>query len=350
MGLNAFFAYTVCVGMGHPWQLALTAVFVEGLLFILLTFVGLREAILHSIPLNLKRAIAAGIGLFIASLGLQNGGFVERATGKPLELGDLTTPVALVATTGLVLAAVLEARRVRGSLLWGIFGATLVGIPLGVTSLPTGWTAPPSPAPVFLQFQWSQVLSLDFVVIVFTFLFVDLFDTAGTLIGVATRTGLLDARGRIPRARQALVADSVGTAAGACLGTSTVTVYVESAAGAAQGGRTGLTALVVAILFLASLVLAPVFLAVPAAATAGALILVGLLMLQPVRDLDFGDPADAVPAFLTLIVMPLAGSIADGIMVGMLTHVLLRMLLGRGREVTPVAWVIALAFAVKLVV
>jgi AGZA family xanthine/uracil permease-like MFS transporter len=350
MGLNAFFAYTVCVGMGHPWQLALTAVFVEGLLFLVLTFLRLREAILQSIPLPLKRAIAAGIGLFIASLGLQSGGLVRRAEGKPLELGDLTSAEALVAVAGLLLAAVLQARRVRGALLWGILGATLVGVPLGITSLPGGWSPPPSPAPVLLKFQWSEVFSLEFAVILGTFLFVDLFDTAGTLIGVATRTGLLDEQGRVSRARRALLADAVGTTAGACLGTSTVTVYVESAAGVAQGGRTGLTALVVAALFLAALPLAPLFLAIPKAATAGALILVGLLMLQPVRDLNLGDPADALPAFLTLLVMPLAGSIADGILVGMLSHVLLRLLLGRAREVTATAWVIAAVFALKLLV
>jgi AGZA family xanthine/uracil permease-like MFS transporter len=350
MGLNAFFAYTVCNGMGYPWQLALTAVFIEGLLFLGLTFVGLREAILNAVPPALKRAVAGGIGLFIASLGLQNGGLLQRAEGQPLELGDLTQPGALVAAAGLLCATVLAARRVRGSLLWGILAATLIGIPLGVTRLPTGWSPPPSPAAVFLKFQWSQIATLDFVIVLFTFLFVDLFDTAGTLIGVATRSGLLDADGNIPHARRALFADALGTTAGACLGTSTVTVYVESAAGTAQGGRTGLTALVVAVLFLVSLLLAPVFLAIPAEATAGALILVGLLMLQSIRELDLADPADALPAFLTLIVMPLAGSISNGILVGVLSHVLLRLMLGRQREVSRMLWLVAAVFVLKLVI
>jgi AGZA family xanthine/uracil permease-like MFS transporter len=350
MGLNAFFAYTVCVGMGYPWQLALTAVFVEGLLFLALTFLRLREAIIHAIPDHLKRAIAAGIGLFIAGIGLRNGGLLAAGDGGSAQLGDLLGAGPLVAVVGLLLAAVLEARKVRGSLLWGILGATLIGVPLGVTELPAGWSGVPSPAPVFLKFQWHQVLTPDFLVVLFTFLFVDLFDTAGTLIGVATRSGMLDADGRLPRAREALLADAIGTTAGACLGTSTVTVYVESAAGTAQGGRTGLTALTVAVLFVVSLLLAPLFLAIPGEATAGALILVGLLMLQPVREIALDDPADAVPSFLTLIVMPLAGSIADGILVGMLAHVVLRVLLGRAREVTAVAWIIAAVFVTKLLV
>jgi len=338
MGLNAFFAYTVVVGMGYSWQLALTAVFVEGLVFLLLTFLNVREAIIGCIPLNLKRAISGGIGLFIAFIGLEKAGIVSQGQGTPLTLGDLSQPTAWLALGGLLISAVLVYRRVPGALLIGMIATTLAGAAVGLVSRPEGWGAPPSLTPVFLQFEWESLWSRDLLMVLLTFLFVDLFDTAGTLIGVSAKAGMLDEKGQPPRVRQALLADAVGTTCGACLGTSTVTTYVESAAGLAAGGRTGLTALVTAVLFLGSLVLWPLFLVIPAAATAGVLVLVGVFMLSPVLETDLDDFSEAVPVFLTLLMMPLTYSIAEGIVFGVVSWVLLKVLGGRWREVP---WVTA---------
>ncbi len=349
MGLNAFFAYTVCIEMGYPWQLALTAVFIEGLIFLALTFLNVREAIVNCIPANLKRAIAVGIGLFIAVIGLSGAGIVVQGAGTIAALGDLTAREPLLALIGLLLTGALLAFRIKGALLIGIVLTTVIGWPLGITAAPGGWGAPPSLEPIFWQFDWSRVLSVDMLVVLLTFLFVDMFDTAGTLIGVATKSGMLDADGRLPRARRALLADALGTTAGACLGTSTVTVYVESAAGTAEGGRTGLTALTTAFLFLAALLVWPLFLVVPSAATAPALVLVGLFMVSPIKDIDLDDFTEAIPAYLTIIAMPLAG-IASGIMLGMLCYILLKVLTGRWREVSPVAYGVGGFFLLKFLV
>ncbi|MFW6328522.1 MAG: NCS2 family permease [Alkalispirochaetaceae bacterium] len=335
MGLNAFFAFTVVLGMGNSWQFALTAVFLEGIIFIILTLLNVREAIINLIPQNIKKAISVGIGLFIAFIGMQNAGWIVAYEGTIVSLGDFGAPATLLAAIGLVIIAVLSAYKVRGALLWGILATTVIGIPFGVTNLEGFrlFQAPPSLGPIFFQFEWTEVFSLEMVIVLFTFLFVDMFDTVGTLIGVSTKAGMMSPDGTIPRAKEALLADAIGTTVGAVLGTSTVTTYVESAAGVEEGGRSGLTALVVAILFGLALFLSPLFLVVPAAATAPALILVGVFMMSPVKDIEFIEITEAVPAFLTMIMMPLAYSIAEGIVFGMVSYVLIKLFSGRGKEV-----------------
>ncbi len=348
MGLNAFLAYTVVLGMGYSWQLALTAVFVEGIIFILLTIFNIREAIVNCIPANLKKAISVGIGLFIAFIGLQNAGIiVDSAT--LVSLADITSGAPLVAIIGLVLTSILLAFNVRGALLIGIIGTTIIGIPFGVTSYAGGNYLPPSLAPTFWQFQWTQVFSFDFFLIMFTFLFVDMFDTVGTLIGCATKANMVREDGSIPNCKEALMADAIGTTVGAILGTSTVTVFVESASGVEAGGRTGFTALVVAVLFLVSLFLSPLFLSIPSAATAPILVLVGLFMITPIKDIDFSDYTEAVPAFLCIIFMPFAYSIADGIMFGVLAWLILKLCTGKAKQISPVTIIIAVLFLMKLI-
>lgn len=350
MGLNAFFAFSVVLGMGHSWQFALTAVFIEGLIFIVLTFTNVREAIVNSIPKNIKQAISVGIGLFIAFIGLSGAGIIVQGQGIPLDLGDITSPQAIVCMIGLIVIAVLLVKKVRGAILIGILCSTVVGIFLGVTKLPEGGfiSAPPSLSPVFMKFEWSHILSMDMLIIMITFLFVDMFDTIGTLVGVATKAGLVDEDGNLPQAKKALFADAIGTTVGAVLGTSTVTTYVESASGVAEGGRTGLTALTTGIFFLISLLLSPIFLAIPSAATAPALIAVGLFMMSPIREIEFDDWTEALPAFLTIIMMPLSYSIAEGIVFGIIAYALLKLLTGRAKEASPILYVLAFLFILKL--
>ncbi|MGC8865221.1 MAG: NCS2 family permease [Bacteroidales bacterium] len=352
MGLNAFFAFTVVVGMRYSWQFALTAVFLEGIIFLILTFFNIREMIVNALPHNLKHAISAGIGLFIAFIGLQNAGIIVKNDAVIVGLGNLGSPSAIIFIVGLILTSVLLALNVRGALLIGILGTTLLGIPLGITHLPESHlvSAPPSVAPIFMQFEFHNIFTLDMLVILFTFLFVDMFDTVGTLVGVASKADMLDADGRLPRARQALFADAFGTTVGAMLGTSTVTTYVESASGVAEGGRTGLTSLTVALLFLLALFLSPIFLMVPSAATAPALVLVGSFMMSPILKISFDDYTESIPVFLTIIMMPLAYSIAEGIAFGMLSYVILKALTGRFREITPMMWILAVLFALKFIV
>ncbi|MFO8041605.1 MAG: NCS2 family permease [Alkalispirochaeta sp.] len=353
MGLNAFFAFSVVIGMGKTWQFALTAVFLEGLIFLALTGFNVREAIVNSIPTNIKRAISVGIGLFIAFVGMQNAGMVVNNDATLVSLGNFGTPAVLVAVLGLALTGVLVALHVKGALLLGILGATVIGIPLGVTSVAEGFTLvsmPPSLAPVALQFEWTQIFTLDMLIVVFTFLFVDMFDTVGTLVGVATKAGLLDKEGRIPRVKQALLADAVGTTVGAMLGTSTVTTYIESASGVEEGGRTGLTALVVAILFFVALFFSQLFLLIPAAATAPALILVGVFMASPVKELDFTDYTEAIPAFLTFIMMPLTYSISEGIVFGVLSYIILKLFTGQGKQVPALTYIVGVFFLISFFV
>lgn len=350
MGLNAFFAYTVVIGMGYSWQFALTAVFLEGIIFIVLTMVNIREAIVNSIPLNVKRGIAVGIGLFIALIGLKNAGIVIAHPATLITLGDVTSGSALLALIGLVLTGGLLAHKVKGALLLGILATAVIGLPMGITSLPSGTWAPPSLAPTFLQFDFSMVFSMDMVIVLFTFLFVDLFDTAGTLIGVSTKAGILQKDGSIPRARQALFADAFGTTIGAMLGTSTVTTYIESASGVAEGGRTGLTAMTTALLFLIALFLSPLFLMVPSAATTPALVLVGLFMMSPIKDIEWSEYTEAVPAFLTIIMMPFAFSIADGIIFGVLSYIILKLISGAGKEVSWTTYIVGAVFIIHFFV
>lgn len=352
MGLNAFFAYTVVLGMGHSWQFALTAVFLEGLIFILLTAGNIREMIVNSIPLNLKHAISVGIGLFIAFMGLKNAGIVVSNEATFLALGDIASigenPGPAIALATLLLTGALLAMRVRGALLIGIAAGALLGIPAGLTHLPgtTNW-APPSLSPIFLKFEFSQIFTLDMLLVVFTFLFVDMFDTVGTLVGVSSKANMLDEKGRVPRVKQAFFADAIGTTLGSALGTSTVTTYVESASGVNEGGRTGLTALTVALLFFAALFLSPLFLMIPGVATAPALVIVGAMMMTPVKNIAMEDFTESIPAFLTMIMMPMSFSISEGIMFGVVSYVLLKLFTGRVKEVTVTTWVLAALFLLK---
>ena len=353
MGLNAFFAFAVVLGMGKSWQFALTAVFIEGIIFLLLTAFNIREAIINSIPANIKKAISVGIGLFIAFIGMQNAGMIVNNDATLVGIGSLGSMPALLATIGLLLTGVLLAFKVKGALLIGIVVSTLIGIPMGVTSVEGFKLFGPLPSlsPVFFKFVgFNEIFSLDMLVVLFTFLFVDMFDTVGTLIGVSTKAGILNDDGSIPRAKQALFADAIGTTAGAILGTSTVTTYVESAAGVEEGGRTGLTALTTAILFLIAIFFAPLFLLVPGAATAPALILVGLFMMSPVKDIEWGDVTEGLPAFLTLIMMPLTYSIAEGIVWGLLSYILLKVFTGKFKDVSIVTYVVGIFFVLSFIV
>lgn len=353
MGLNAFFAYTVVLEMGYSWQFALTAVFIEGIIFILLSFVKAREAIFDAIPINLKKAVSVGIGLFIAFIGLNSAGIVVQGEGVPLALGAINEPEALLALIGLIITGVLLAKNVKGALLIGIIATTVIGIPMGVTILPEGgkiMSLPPSLSKVAFQFEWNNILSKDMIVVVFTFLFVDIFDTIGTLTGVASKANMLDEEGKLPRVSKALFADAVGTIGGACLGTSTVTTFVESASGVAEGGRTGLTALSTAGMFALSLLFAPLFTMVPASATGPALILVGLFMMSPIKEIDLDDFTEAIPAFLTILMMPLAYSIAEGIVFGMLSYVILKLLTGKGKQVSIVMYILSVLFIIRFMI
>ncbi|MBQ7180131.1 MAG: NCS2 family permease [Bacteroidaceae bacterium] len=332
MGLNAFFAYTVVLQMGYSWQFALTAVFLEGIIFILLTITGLRQLIVDSMPLVLRRAISPGIGLFIAFIGLKSAGLVVSDQATLVALGDMHSPAVLLAVFGIIFTAILLVRGITGALLIGILVTTIIGIPLGLTQFGGIVSTPPSMAPVFMQFEWHNILSLDMVICVLTFLFLDMFDTIGTLIGVSNRAGFTDKDGNIPHLKEAFMADAVGTTAGAILGTSTVTTFVESAAGVNVGGRSGLTSFTTVICFLLALFLAPLFLAIPGQATASALILVGVMMMSGIRDIDFDNFIDAIPCFICVIAMPLTYSISHGIMLGLITYVLLRLLSGRWKE------------------
>jgi len=348
MGLNAFFVYTVVLKMGYSWQIALTAVFLEGILFIILSLFNIREAIVNAIPLNLKRAVAVGIGLFIALIGFSNAGIVVGDTGTIIGLGNLSQSTPLLALIGLAIIIVLYSLKVPGAILIGILATTVISIPFGLTSIPEGWSPVSLPAaPLFLKFDFSQVLSFNFFIIFFTFLFVDIFDTVGTLVGVTQQAGLTDKNGNVPRVKQAFLSDAVGTVAGAALGTSTVTSYIESAAGVAAGGKTGLTALSTGVLFLLALVLSPVFLLIPGAATAPALIFVGFLMMKPVVEIDFKDPTEGIPAFLAIVMMPFAYSIAEGIVYGVLSYVLLKVATGKFKAIPVVTWVLFVVFILR---
>ena len=347
MGLNAFFAYTVVLTMGYSWQFALTAVFIEGIIFILLTLTGLRQKIVDSMPLVLRRAISPGIGFFIAFIGLKNAGIVSASPATFVTMGNLHDPAVLLAAFGILLSAVLLIKKVTGALLIGILVTTVIGIPLGVTHFTSVLDVPPSIAPVVMKFEWHNVLSFDMAICVLTFLFIDMFDTIGTLLGVSHRAGMVDEKGNIPHLTEAFMADAIGTAAGAMLGTSTVTTYVESASGVNAGGRSGLTSFTTAICFVLALFLAPLFLAIPAQATAPALVLVGVMMMTDVSKLHLGDFADAVPAFVCIALMPLTYSISDGILMGLITYVLLRLFAGRYRELKLGMIVLAVLFVLK---
>ena len=349
MGLNAFFVYSVCMGMGYTWQFALTAVLIEGIIFIILTLTNVREAIVNAIPLSLRNAIGAGIGLFIAFIGLESAGVIVQDNATLVTLGDITSGSALLALTGVLLTGFLYLKNIPGAILIGILATMLIGIPLGVTEFKGILSRPESIEPIFCQFEWENILSLDMLVVVFTFLFIDMFDTVGTLVGVCTKAGMVDKNGNISRLKEAFMADAIATTAGAILGTSTTTTYVESAAGVAQGGRSGLTAFTVACCFAIALFFSPLFLSIPAAATAPALVIVGLLMLEPIRNIPFEDFSESIPAFVCIIMMPLTYSISNGILLGMITYVLMNLICGKFKKLTPVMYILAVLFILKFI-
>ncbi len=353
MGLNAFFAYTIVLQMGYSYQFALTAVFLEGIIFILLTLFNVREAIVDSIPDCIKKAISVGIGLLIALLGLQGAGVIvhPKDGGTILALGNLTSGPGLLAIIGLVITAILLARNVKGALFFGMLITAVVGIPLGLTPIPKAVVSmPPSIRSVLFNFDWSNIFSLDMVIILFTLLFMDLFDTIGTLVGVATKAKMLDENGRVPNIKKALLSDAIGTTFGGCVGTSTVSTFVESAAGVAEGGRTGLTAVVTAIMFALALFFSPVFASITSAVTAATLILVGLFMIEPIREINLQDYTESIPAFLTIIMMPFTGSISDGIMFGIISYIILKIFTGKIKEISVTTVIIGVIFLLKFLV
>jgi len=353
MGLNAFFTYTVVIGMKYSPATALTAVFLEGLLFILLSFFNVREAIVESIPINLKKAVAAGIGLFITLIGMKNAEIIVDNPATLVGLGNVTSGAALLGLIGLVITAILYVLHVPGSILLGILITTIIGIPMGVTAPFGGWenwsivSAPA--APVFWNFDFSNIFSFQFFTVFFSFLFVDIFDTVGTLVGVTNRAGLIDKDGNIPRVKQALLSDAIGTVFGAMLGTSTVTSFVESTSGVAAGGRTGLTALTTGVFFLIALIFSPLFLLIPSAATAPALIIVGFLMLSAAAEIDFKDPTEGIPAFLTIVMMPFTYSIAEGIVYGILSYVILKAITGKFKQIPIISWILFVIFLLRII-
>ena len=377
MGLNAYFTYTVVLGMGYSWQQALAAVFVEGLIFILLSLTNVREAIFNSIPMNLKHAVSVGIGLFIAFIGLQNAKIVVNNDSTLVGVFSFKSAVkdgtfntmgitVLLALIGILVTAILLVKNIKGSILWGILITWGLGIicqfaGLYVPNPETGFfsllpdfsngISVPSMAPTFMKMDFSIVFSLDFVVIMFAFLFVDMFDTLGTLIGVASKADMLDKDGKLPKIKGALLSDAVGTSVGAVCGTSTVTTFVESASGVAEGGRTGLTAIVAAILFGLSLFLSPIFLAIPAFATAPALIVVGFLMLTSITKIDFNDYTEAIPCFIAIIAMPFMYSISEGIAMGVISYVVINLVSGKAKEkkISILMYVLAVLFILKYI-
>lgn len=352
MGLNAFFAYTVVKQMGMSWQFALTAVFIEGLIFIVLSFTGIREALFNAIPINLKKAVSVAIGLFIALIGLINAGIVGVGDIS-LELSNIASAEGFVFFFALIIMIVLTARGVKGALLWGILASTIVGLLTGVTHFPEGSTIvslPPSIKPIAFQLDFSNIFSFEMFSVLFSFLFVDIFDTLGTLTGVATKAKMLDENGNLPDGSKALLSDAVGTTIGALLGTSTITTFVESSAGVAEGGRTGLTTLSTAVCFAIAAFFFPLFSIIPAQATAAALVVVGLFMLSTVVEINFSDITEAFPAFMTILMMPATYSIAEGISFGMISYAGIKLLTGRGKEVSPLVYGLAVIFLLRYIV
>lgn len=349
MGLNAFFVYTVCLAMGHPWQMALTAIFLEGILFILLTVTNVRKLIVDAIPVTMKRAIGAGIGLYIAFIGLKSAGIIVNSEATSVALGSFSEPAVILSIIGFLITSVLVILNVKGGMLLGIIATTLIGIPMGVTNFNGVMSTPPSIAPIFCQFEWTQILSWDMVAIVFTFLFIDMFDTIGTVVGVSVKSGMVDKDGNVDGINKVLMADAVATVAGAVFGTSTTTTYIESASGVSEGGRTGLTSFTIAVCFAIALMFSPLFLAIQGAATGPVLFIVGVMMASPVRDIDWSDYSEAIPAFVTMLLMPLAYSISDGIMLGMITYTLLNALAGKLKKVSVMMWILAVLFILRYV-
>lgn len=351
MGLNAFFAFTLVQGMGYSWETALAAMFVEGLIFILITLLNVREIILNSIPVSLRHAISAGIGMFIAFIGLKNAGIIESNPSTFVALGHFT-PISLLAIFGILLSAVLLIKKVKGALFYSILLCTIVGIPLGVTEIPENFipvSMPHSIAPTFCKFDFEGFFTLDMAIIIFTLLFMNIFDTLGTLVGLATKTGIMDKNGHIPHVKEAMMSDAIGTTISSMLGSSTVTTYVESASGIAEGGRSGVTSLITGLLFILALFFAPVFLLIPGAATTGAFVLVGVFMMDSIGKINLSDISEALPAFVTIIMMVLTYSIANGIILGLLCYVLLKLFCGKHKQITLTMYILAILFIIDLI-
>ncbi|MDY6147989.1 MAG: NCS2 family permease [Porphyromonas sp.] len=342
MGINAFFAFTLVKGMGYSWEAALAAVFVEGVIFIILTAFNIREQIVRCIPKNLRFAISAGIGMFIAFIGLKNAGVIVSNEATFVTLGKFT-PTAILACIGIIVSAVLIVLKVRGALFYGIVICTILGIPMGVTMVPQGFvpvSLPQSLEPTFLKFDFNALLNMDMVLTIFALVFMDIFNTIGTLIGAAAKTEMMDEKGNVKNIKAAMMADAVATSAGAMLGTSTVTTFVESASGIAEGGRTGMTSLTTAVLFLLALFLSPLFLLIPSAATTGALVLVGVFMLGAIQEIDLTDMSEALPCFITMITMVLTYNIAEGMSLGLISYTLVKLLSGRYKEVSVTLYIV----------
>lgn len=351
MGINAFFAYTLVLGMGYSWQTALTVVLVEGIIFVLLTIFNIRDKIIDCIPLNLRYAISVGIGMFIAFIGLKNIGLIVQNDATLVALGSFT-PTALIGIFGILLSGILCYRKVKGALFIGIIVTTLVGIPFGVTNIPEGFSlvsSPQSMSPTFFQFDFSSLLDFDLIVVTLIMVFMDLFNTIGTLVGAANQAGMVTKEGNIPHMKEALLSDAVGTCIGAVCGTSTVTTFVESSAGIAEGGRSGVTSLVTGLLFLLALFFSPLFLVIPSAATAGALFIVGVFMMNGLKDINIDDMTEALPAFVTIMSMVLTYSIAEGIVLGLLSYCIMKIFTGRFKDVHPALYVLAMLFVLKYI-
>ena len=349
MGLNAFFAYTLCQAMGYSWQNSLAILLIEGIVFILITFFNVREMIFNAIPNNLRYAISAGIGMFIAFIGLKNAEIIVSKEGTFVGLGAFTAP-CLLGIFATLLSGVLMARNVKGALFWGIIATTLIGIPLGVTVFPDHWlpvSAPQDISPIFCQFDFSGLLNLKTVLVVFSLLIVNIFDTIGTLMGLAEKTGSVREDGSIPRVSEAMMSDAIGTTCGAMLGSSTISTYIESASGIAEGGRSGVTSLVVGAMFIFALFLSPIFLLIPSAATSGALIMVGVLMLDSVKKINLQDMTEAFPAFITMITMVLCYSIADGICLGILSFVIMKLCTHRWKDLNWTLCILSILFVLN---
>ncbi|MGL4771984.1 MAG: NCS2 family permease [Clostridium sp.] len=353
MGLNAFFAFTVVLSMGYSYEFALTAVLLEGIIFILLTLFNVREAIVDSIPNNIKKAISVGIGLFIALIGLEGAGIIvhPEGGGTVVALGNIVSGQGLLAIIGIVFTGILLARKVKGALFIGMITTAIIGIPMGITNIPEAVvSAPPSISSVLFSFEWNNIFSVDMLIVLFTLLFMDMFDTIGTLVGVATKAKMLDENGKVPNIKKALFADAIGTTFGACVGTSTVSTFVESASGVAEGGRTGLTAVSTAFMFFLALFFSPLFAVITPAVTTSALVLVGLFMIEPIKEIELDDFTEAIPAFLTIIMMPFAYSISDGIVFGVISYIILKLATGKVKDISFTTVLIGVVFVLKFLI
>jgi AGZA family xanthine/uracil permease-like MFS transporter len=349
MGLNAFFVYTICISMGYSWQFALTAILIEGVIFIILSATHVRDLIVDSLPISLRHAIGVGIGLYITFIGLQNAGIVVHNESTCVILGNLGSTSVILAIVGFFITSALIVLKVKGGMLIGILITTIIGIPMGITHINGFADLPPSIEPIFWQFDWKNVFSLDMLIVIFTLLFIDIFDTMGTVIGVSIKAGMIDKEGKVDNLSKIFMADAIATTAGACLGTNTTTTYIESSAGVAEGGRTGLTAFTIAICFVLSLFFSPIFISIPNEATGPVLALVGVMMCTPIYEIDWREYTEALPAFFTMLLMPLTYSISDGIMIGVIIYVFINMVKGNFRKLNMTLYILVILFIIHYI-